>query len=538
MTNADPEELRLIEAADGIELTQIDLTEMTQLLEDWLSGLGRTFAEHRLQRPPSLRNTHTLAHEVDSVNNLLAASAAEWMRKWTLLEPAQLLARVFDDQVMLLVFGKFNAGKSSLCNLLAERFVAHERVVRYFHLEAGHVVRTTHPLQEGVTETTARLQGVSLGHSLVLLDTPGLHSVTPENAALTQRFTDSADAVLWLTSSTSPGQVQELDEMARELHRCKPLLPVITRSDILEEDEIDGDIVKLLRNKTPSNRHLQEDDVHERARNKLAQMGVPSNVLKRPVSISVHATRAEEQTPQALSEGGFTRFYSAVLDLVKPARAYKQRKSIEVLLHHLEENVLGAIKSDIEPALRLLVGSLLQERERLQQLQPRLAKRVWRQVASKLPSMLEQHVAASDISGLSQELETLLQQTLICEVEAALGGYECRMDESENAQAIKIADEIGCGASFNPMEKAASETSSSGSLTATVSFERLHDDLQASVSRRLVERRDAIFGQCTRVVDEIEGSVIQLQETLKRQRSVFLEIKLQLRTNSSAKTAG
>jgi hypothetical protein len=29
-----------------------------------------------------------------------------------------------------------------------------------------------------------------------MLDTPGLHSVTPENAALTQRFTDSADGVL------------------------------------------------------------------------------------------------------------------------------------------------------------------------------------------------------------------------------------------------------------------------------------------------------------------------------------------------------
>jgi hypothetical protein len=526
----DPKELRLIKVADGIAFTQVDLTEMMQLLEDWLSGLSKVFDDHRLEQSPSLHDTHALVHEVDELNALLATSVANWTRKWALLEPTQLLAQAFDDRVMLLVFGKFNAGKSSLCNLLAERFVAHERVVKYFHLEAGRVVRTTHPLQEGATETTACLQGVSLGHSLVLLDTPGLHSVTPENATLTQRFTDSADAVLWLTSSTSPGQVQELDEMARELHRCKPLLPVITRSDILEEDEIDGDIVKVLRNKTPSNRELQEDDVHERAQNKLAQMDVPSNVLKRPVSVSVHATRAEEQTPQALSDGGFTRFYSAMLDLVEPARAYKQRKSIEVFLHHLEENVLGAIKSDIEPALRLLVGSLLQERERLQQLQPRLTKRVWRQVASKLPCMLEQHMAASDISGLCQELEKLLQQTLACEAEAALGDYDYCMAESENARSIEIADEIGSDASFNLMEKAAGGASSLDSLFRNISFERLHDDLQASVSRRLAEQRDAIFGKCIQVVDEIERSVIQLQETLKSQKSVFLQIKLQLRT--------
>ncbi|MFX5595216.1 dynamin family protein, partial [Acinetobacter baumannii] len=82
------------------------------------------------------------------------------------------------------------------------------------------------------------------------LDTPGLHSATGENAALTQRFLDSADAVLWLTSSTSPGQVQELDELARELRRGKPLLPVLTRSDVIDEDEVDGRIVKCLRNKS------------------------------------------------------------------------------------------------------------------------------------------------------------------------------------------------------------------------------------------------------------------------------------------------
>ena len=525
----DPEELRLIKAADGIALTQVDLTEMTQLLEDWLSGLGQAFDDHRLQRSPSLRDTHSLVHEVDELNALLVTSADAWTRKWALLEPAQLLAQAFDDRVMLLVFGKFNAGKSSLCNLLAERFVAHERVVRYFHLEAGHVVQTAHPLQEGVTETTARLQGVSLGHSLVLLDTPGLHSITPENAALTQRFTDSADAVLWLTSSTSPGQVQELDEMSRELHRCKPLLPVITRSDILDEDEIDGDIVKLLRNKTLSNRQLQEDDVHARAHDKLARMGVPSSVLKRSVSISAHATRAQGQTQQALFDGGFTRFYSALLDLIEPARAYKQRKPVEVLLHHLEENVWGAIKSDIEPALRGLASSLSRERERLQLLQPRLTKRVWRQVASELPRMLERYLAAGDIAGLCRELETLLHEALACEVESALGGYDCQIPQTNDAQWIKLAPELDYAGSCNSMGTGAGGISSSNPESETFNFERLHDDLQKSVGRQLVAQVEAMVGQCVQIIDAMERSVVRLQDALTRQDSAFLELKRQLR---------
>lgn len=532
MIDADPEELRLIEVADGVELTQVDLTEMTQLLEDWLSGLRQILADHRLQRPPALRDTHALEHEVHGMNDLLAASAVEWTRKWALLEPAQLLARAFDDQVMLLVFGKFNAGKSSLCNLLAERFIAHERIVKYFHLEAGHVVRTTHPLQEGATETTARLQGVSLGHSLVLLDTPGLHSVTPENAALTQRFTDSADAILWLTSSTSPGQVQELDEMARELHRCKPLLPVITRSDILEEDEIDGDIVKLLRNKTPSNRQLQEDDVHSRAQNKLAQMNVSATVLRRPVSISAHATRAQGQTPQALSDGGFTRFYSAVLDLVEPARAYKQRKPVEVLLHHLEESVLGVVKSDIEPALHRLASSLAQERERLQQVQPRMIRQIWRQVVSELPRLLDRHAPSGDVSGLCRELGILLQETVVREVASSIGEYDIQMLDSKAEQCIQALYGMVGTSFYDNKEKGASERFSAVSKAITFNHERLHDALQTAIHRQLEEQLGIIFRDCVLVLDELEHSVIKLKDAFASQASTFLKIKFQLRVAS------
>lgn len=96
------------------------------------------------------------------------------------------------------MFGKFNSGKSSFCNFLADRFAAQGKAVGYFYLDAGRIVEGPKRFKQGGTETTARLQGVRLGGRLVLLDTPGLHSMTPENAAQTRRFTDSADGVLWL----------------------------------------------------------------------------------------------------------------------------------------------------------------------------------------------------------------------------------------------------------------------------------------------------------------------------------------------------
>lgn len=405
----DADELCLLARTDASEWGVADLSDVLLQLDGWLVRLDRDMAAG-LPLPQGLHAAGALARQADAINRLLQDCRACWARQRAGLQPAQALAEGFDDRLMLLVFGKFNAGKSSLCNFLADRFAAHGRPVRYFHLEAGRIVESGDRLREGATETTARLQGVCLGERLVLLDTPGLHSVTPENAALTQRFTDSADGVLWLTSSSSPGQVQELHDLARELHRSKPLLPVITRSDVIEEDEIDGEIRKCLRNKTPANRALQEADVRQRALDKLRHMGVDPRLLKAPVSVSAHAAREQGQTAAALEAAGFPRLYAALLDMLAPALAYKRRKPAEVLLHHAQENVLGAIGAEILPAIAGLQAALAQERERLRQYKTDMLRAAWRQVIPELPALLEQH--DTPLPMLCAAVSRLMQQAI------------------------------------------------------------------------------------------------------------------------------
>lgn len=499
-------ERSLVEVGEGLRLTRTDLTGERRLLEDWSSIVARTFADARFDRLPALGESHALAPTVREVQELLTTSPDNWTRQWAQREPAQRLALSFDDKVMFLVFGKFNAGKSSLCNLLGERFAAHHRAVQHFHVEAGQLVIVDEPFQEGATETTARLQGVCLGDGVVLLDTPGLHSVTPDNAALTKSFTDSADAVLWLTSSTSPGQVQELDELALELHRDKPLLPVITRSDVLEEDEIDGEIVKQLRNKTAGNRQLQEEDVQLRARDKLLQMDVAATVLRAPVSVSVHAARDGRLTEQALSESGFERLCEAVMQLVTPALVYKRRKPVEVLLHHLEEDVLGAIERTVQPALARLIAEVTQEYERLEKLQARLTSQVWRQVAPEVPQMLARYERERDAVSLCRGLENLLHETLVREVASRLAEYDLPVPKASSGLVIP-----------ETLRHAGS------------SIEQLHDALLKSLLDELVKRVDAVFRQCDLALDELAGSASNLQESLARQTGELLRIKQQLR---------
>lgn len=360
------------------------------LLWDWQTQLQAILVS---QAPHNrvLQAGSALAAQLETLLQTAQQSPATWHGAWAGAQASRQVAASFDVPLMLLVFGKFNAGKSSLCNFLARRWAAQGSSCRYFYFEHGRLITSEQPLAEGATETTARLQGVVLGEQLVLLDTPGLHSVTPENAELTQRFTDSADAVLWLTSSTAPGQVQELDELVRELQRHKPLLPVITRSDLVDEDEIDGRICTVLCNKTPDRRAMQEQDVAQRTQAKLQQLGVSCDLLRTPVSISVHmAQTGASDSVQALQEAGFDAWFTALHALAVPAQAYKQRKSAEVLLHHMQEHVLAPLHDQVRMPLLQLIDALGAESERIAQLPDKIARTLWRQLMPQVAQWIAQ----------------------------------------------------------------------------------------------------------------------------------------------------
>jgi predicted GTPase len=446
-----------------------------------------------------------------------------WTREWVSLEPAQALAETFDDKILLLVFGKFNAGKSSFCNLIADRFASYGKAVEYFYLEGGRIVETPEPFKEGVTETTARLQGVRLAGKLVLLDTPGLHSVTPENAALTQRFTDSADGVLWLTSSTSPGQVQELDELGRELHRNKPLLPVVTRSDVYEEDEIDGEIRKLLRNKTAHNRAEQEADVRTRAEEKLVAMGVAPELLKTPVSISSFLAREQGQTQLAMAEAGFERLYGALLAIVEPVLAYKRRKQAEVLLHHLEENVMGALCRDVFSSLAELRSSLQDAIGLIERRQEQLANAVWRSVIPTLPGLLDEHSAARDAKAIVDKLSHAMVEAFLREMETHFTEYIIEMDASPGE--MQLDDD----ADFEDI--VVEHAGDAGRLREVIGidYQRLHAAFSKAIRDHVLRLAGNVASQCQASVGHLIERAQRLEDALNLQQEGLLDLKRKLR---------
>jgi GTPase SAR1 family protein len=514
-------EQRFISEVDEFEFIASDVEKILRSLEGWLAHLNSDLESNRLTCA-GLSKRSALAHEVSSIDTLLKESAKKWAHQWSHLEPAQALADSFADKVLLLIFGKFNAGKSSLCNFLADRFTAHGKTAEYFYLEAGRIVETRDRFKEGATETTARLQGVRLAGKLVFLDTPGLHSVTPENAALTQRFTDSADGVLWLSNSTAPGQVQELDELGRELHRNKPLLPVITRSDVFEEDEIDGRIYKLLRNKTTDNRAIQEGDVYVRAQEKLAAMGLAEALLKPPVSISVYVAREHKQTQPALAEAGFERLFAALLGIIDPTLAYKRRKAAETFLHHLEENVLGTICCEALPLLSELHASAKSSLAILEERLGSINNTVLRTVLPKLSGLLGEYAPTRDVTAICDDLSDSLFTAFSVETGKQLADYSIALDASLTQ--VRVVDEI----KFDDIVVNPEGNPKLRELVG-VDYQRLHAALSTAIRESVILQSRMLGDQCRASIAGLINSATCLENSLRANEQALLDLKRALR---------
>ena len=429
MTATLVEELSFLSAVEGFEFISKTMQESQERLNMWRKGLESAL---ECERPSStgLKKRSGLAKHVGAVQDAVEASVRTWSIEWEERAPARELANGFGDRAIILVFGKVNAGKSSFCNFLVDRFVANGKAARYFYLKDGEIQRTSECFVEGVTETTSRIQGVFLDEKLVLLDTPGLHSVTEENGALTKRFTDSADAVLWLTSSASPGQVQELEELKEELKSGKPLLPVITKSDSWDHDEVDGVIVKRLLNKSVQNRRLQEDDVNQRTILKLKQERLSESRLHKPISVSSYMARETDGKPQALGDAGFERLYAQLTGITHKALAYKQEKASRMFLSHLDRDVLGALNDQVLPRLIELKRASCEAQTELEKQKPLIASSVSREVLAALPGLLEKHQEQRDVSAVVSALSLLIHESLGKELNKSLGGYVVKLDKT------------------------------------------------------------------------------------------------------------
>jgi len=434
------QEKAFIEALKGFEYLTQRVEADERKLRDWQVALTQA-----LSVQPSLgklnRDGH-LARQADGVREVVLACIKDWGNAWARNQPSAKLAETFGDKAVILVFGKVNAGKSSFCNFIAERFAANGEAVQYFHLANDAIVERVESFAEGETETTSQIQGIRLGQKLILIDTPGLLSVTGVNGELTKRYTDSADAVLWLSSSTAPGQVQELAELEGELKRKKPLLPIITKSDFIDEDEVPGqdELVKVLRNKTAANRKIQEVDVHKRAAEQLTKSHLEAQLLKPVVSVSVRFARKHAEQVDVLDAAGFERLFQQLQVTAQEARTYKETKATQLVISHLENRVLHSLRSTVLPQLDELRSAARTAIKSLGVRNDQIASAVLADVLLKLGDLLETHKTTQDVKALTLDVNALCRATIEHHLTRELKDY---VSELKEALVDMSSDDIG-----------------------------------------------------------------------------------------------
>lgn len=325
--------------------------------------------------------------------------------QWEQLQGMRDLSDRYHDRTLLLVCGKVNAGKSSFINTLVELFP--KEPVKAFQLQNGEVVSIKGAFKEGNLETTNTIQWVEIGDRLVLMDSPGLHSVTPQNAALARQFLDAADGELWLSGSVSAGQVQELDVLVNELKSGKPVIPVLTKSDYVEEDEDENDpdiIVTLLCPKSKSARKSLEDDVYQRAIEHAESRGVEA-FLRHPVSISVDYFRVHRDQPGVAPLSGMSELFQELAWLVNKARSYKPEKAYRQMANYLDQQLLLPIHKALSDGMYQLQSSLAKEVHILEKAKLTSRATVTEHMLGLIPGLVEQHRHARDIDGLKRALE-------------------------------------------------------------------------------------------------------------------------------------
>ncbi|MCL6590898.1 MAG: dynamin family protein [Firmicutes bacterium] len=178
------------------------------------------------------------------------------------------LQKLNSDQLSVVIAGECKRGKSSLVNNLLEekvcpvnaavttclvstiRYGEHEKITVYTQQENGAVntkeitrqeivnyaTQQQNPdNQKNVTRLDIQIPNSHLADGLVFVDTPGIGGLNVNHSYATFTFIPNADTVLYVCDATSPLSQNELEYIKRVADKCKNLIFVITRKDLVPD---------------------------------------------------------------------------------------------------------------------------------------------------------------------------------------------------------------------------------------------------------------------------------------------------------------
>lgn len=196
----------------------------------------------------------------------------------------------FNDSVLVFIYGKVKAGKSSLGNFIGKHPLQ-TATPKFFKYDKAGQRQEQAKLEEiaengfetKVTEATDTIQGFKI-NGLTWIDTPGLHSLTDINGDLAKKYVEAADLIFYITSSDSPARASDTAEIVELVGtKNKKVCVILSKSDSMEEDEVNGELVQVRTGKSAADRQLQENHTKTELTNAL---GANASLIDRIYSCS------------------------------------------------------------------------------------------------------------------------------------------------------------------------------------------------------------------------------------------------------------
>lgn len=293
------------------------------------------------------------------------------------------------DSLLVFVYGKVKAGKSSLGNYIArgyhdpglaggaqsgpvpEFFVRHS--TGRTEATGDREIRERGQFGVDDMEATSAIQGFRLP-GLTWVDSPGLHSKTEENGQLAKDYVEAADLVLYVTSSEAPGRRSDILELQQLGQRELPLAVLVTGSDCIDEDVDErGEVVARTVMKAEADRRAQlayirrvldesADDAEARLEARMAA------ALRKADAFSVSVWYAQENADatgmEASGVGAMLHHVAALAQ--RGAVQAKVQRPLRNMRHFLDRVQAGELP-ELKEALAAAAKQLAAEREQARQ---------------------------------------------------------------------------------------------------------------------------------------------------------------------------
>lgn len=374
------------------------------------------------------KQNEDMAKLLEATINLIKKSSAHWVDTFEEMIEKEKFRSDLKNYFIVIIFGKVKAGKSSLGNFIAKHKLENQKVEFFKYDEAGKKqnIKKLKELDDDEFDTnnlecTVDIQGFKLA-GMAWIDTPGLGSMVKENGDLAKEYIQSADYVIYPTSSDAAFDMSEQNQLKELFEQNKPVTICITKSDTPEEDECecgsedgcencDEGLVSVLKNKSLENRNAQEEHVQNEIKNILTED--QELLLGEIYSLSTHIANISLETNdrESFENSNIPKFYELLTNVVKEkATKLKETTPYSGLKSLIDNDILGNGKIENESSIKNIKKSLddLDENisESIQRFQI-LQENVNNDLASEIENVIALHYSEINKDNFKELVQTI-----------------------------------------------------------------------------------------------------------------------------------